>query len=246
MPKITHILFDCDNTLVLSEHIAFAACAQLANEVLEKYKPEVKDRLDGPGLQRTFVGQNFRGMLISLCQKYGFELPSDDLDAYVARELDAVTSALKKDAEPCPGVLPVLQHLQSLGDKYTLAVVSSSALPRVIASLDRAGLSPFFAQDHVYSAISSLPTPTSKPDPAVYLHALKELGVDAGKAIAVEDSKSGATAAVRAGIRLVGYTGVYEGDERGEMEGVLRGVGARVVMQDWKEFEKALEEIEKD
>ncbi|VDC05967.1 unnamed protein product [Peniophora sp. CBMAI 1063] len=246
MPKITHILFDCDNTLVLSEHIAFAACAELANEVLERWKPEVADRFDGPTLQRTFVGQNFRGMLISLCEKYGFELPGDELDKYVARELDAVTAALKRDAEPCRGVLPVLQRLQSLGN-YTLAVVSSSALPRVVASLERAGLSPFFAPNHIYSAITSLPTPTSKPDPAVYLHALRDLGTDASRAVAVEDSKSGATAAVRAGIRLVGYAGVYEeGREREEAKEMLGGVGVVKVIEGWERFAGALEEIEKE
>ena len=33
--QITTILFDCDNTLVLSEELAFEACAELANEILE-------------------------------------------------------------------------------------------------------------------------------------------------------------------------------------------------------------------
>ena len=33
-PQIKQILFDCDNTLVLSEHLAFEACAGLANELL--------------------------------------------------------------------------------------------------------------------------------------------------------------------------------------------------------------------
>jgi len=32
--QITTLLFDCDNTLVLSEELAFEACAELANEIL--------------------------------------------------------------------------------------------------------------------------------------------------------------------------------------------------------------------
>lgn len=35
MLQITTLLFDCDNTLVLSEELAFEACADLANEILE-------------------------------------------------------------------------------------------------------------------------------------------------------------------------------------------------------------------
>ena len=47
--KITTILFDCDNTLVLSEELAFEGCADLINKILAsqqaidtynaKYKP---------------------------------------------------------------------------------------------------------------------------------------------------------------------------------------------------------------
>ena len=66
------------------------------------------------------------------------------------------------------------------------------------------------------------------------------------RAVAVEDSRSGATAAVRAGIRLVGYTGVYEGEERVEATQMLKGVGALKVIEGWEGFVRALEEIAKD
>jgi len=66
--KIKEILFDCDNTLVLSEHLAFEACAELANEILEKHGKSA--RYTGPQLLKEFVGQNFRGMMVSLQKKY--------------------------------------------------------------------------------------------------------------------------------------------------------------------------------
>ena len=56
MPKITTILFDCDNTLVLSEDLAFEACAEVANSVLAKNG--IPDRYTGPQLIREFVGMN--------------------------------------------------------------------------------------------------------------------------------------------------------------------------------------------
>ncbi|KAK4916201.1 hypothetical protein LTR28_013447, partial [Elasticomyces elasticus] len=64
MPPIKEILFDCDNTLVLSEEIAFEACAELANEILAKNNKS--ERYTGPALLKDFVGQNFRGMMVSL------------------------------------------------------------------------------------------------------------------------------------------------------------------------------------
>jgi HAD superfamily hydrolase (TIGR01509 family) len=241
--QIKEILFDCDNTLVLSESIAFEACAELANEVLEKYG--ASDRYTGPSLLHEFVGQNFRGMLVSLTKKYGFVVPEDELQTYVDRELGKVTEALSQRAEPCEGMIPVLEQLYT-EKQYGLAVVSSSALSRVQASINKVGIDSKFPADHIFSAASSLPKPTSKPDPAIYLHACKVIGVQPGECVAVEDSKSGATAAKNAHIPLIGYVGAYETEEeREKMRKVLKeDCGAIVVMTHWNEFRDALKTVE--
>jgi len=242
MGKITTILFDCDNTLVLSEELAFEACAELANEILES--KGLSDRYTGPSLLKDFVGQNFRGMMTSLCKKYHFELSEADFDAYVVRELGKVIETLEKKAQPCPGVIDELTKLQEK-NHFLLAVVSSSALSRVQASIKKTGMEKYFKDNHVYSAATSLPKPTSKPDPAIYLHACKDLGVTTGECIAVEDSRSGATAAKRAGIPLIGYVGPYEGEEQQEMYDMLKNeCGAIYVMRHWEEFPKAVEVVQ--
>jgi hypothetical protein len=46
---------------VLSEALAFEACAELANEILASRN--IPDRYTGPELLAEFVGQNFRGMV---------------------------------------------------------------------------------------------------------------------------------------------------------------------------------------
>lgn len=46
--QITTILFDCDNTLVLSEELAFEACADLSNEILAAHN--VSERCATPPL----------------------------------------------------------------------------------------------------------------------------------------------------------------------------------------------------
>ena len=55
--------------------------------------------------------------------------------------------------------------------------------------------------------------PAKKPDPGIYLLALSELGVDAGDAIVVEDSRNGLLAAVGAGLRCVVTVSSYTTDE---------------------------------
>lgn len=239
--QITTLLFDCDNTLVLSESLAFEACADLANEILES--KGFKERYTGPQLLEEFVGQNFRGMMTSLQKKYGYEMSEDELNKYVTSEEDAVIAKLKAALKPCEGVDKQLADLAASG-KYHMAVVSSSALRRVQASVDKVGQAKYFGKD-IFSAATSLEKPTSKPDPAIYLHAMKVLGKKADECVAIEDSKSGATSANRAGIATIGYVGSYPKDESEKMSKVLRDAGCGVIMEDWNQFPSLLEKLEK-
>ncbi|KAL2868198.1 HAD family hydrolase [Aspergillus lucknowensis] len=242
MPKITEIFFDCDNTLVLSEELAFEACADLANEILEKQ--DITVRYTGDQLIQDFVGQNFRGMMVSLQAKFKFELSKEELEGYVKKEEDKVIAKLLEKAQPCVGASEQLEKLFE-EKKYDLAVVSSSALRRVRASIQKVGQDKYFDYDMVFSAATSLPKPTSKPDPAIYLHALEACGKKAEETVTVEDSVSGALSAIRANIAVIGYVGSYHGEEKqAEMAQRLTDLGARVIMKHWNEFPKCLKEIE--
>ncbi len=153
-------------------------------------------------------------------------------------------ATLEKKAQPCEGVNEQLEKLAAEG-KYGLAVVSSSALRRVKASIKKVDQDKFFPPEHIFSAATSLPVPTTKPDPAIYLHACKVLGKQPGECVAVEDSKSGTLSAVRAGIPVIAYTGSYEGEaKQKEMADLLKENGAQVVMSHWKDFPQVLAEIE--
>jgi HAD superfamily hydrolase (TIGR01509 family) len=197
----------------------------------------------GESLIIEFVGQNFRGMMVSLQERYGFSMTEDELNDYVRREEDVVIAKLEEKLVSCPGVDAVLEKLAASG-KYELAVVSSSALRRVKASVEKVGQAKYFGE-HVYSAATSLPKPTSKPDPAVYLFAMEKLGKKAAQCVAVEDSKSGTLSGTRAGIKVIGYVGPYKEAEREKMVKVLTEAGAVVIMEDWSEFEECLAKVER-
>ncbi|KMU73560.1 hypothetical protein CISG_10102 [Coccidioides immitis RMSCC 3703] len=113
MPKITEILFDCDNTLVLSEELAFEACADIANEILEKNN--IDHRYTGDQLIVDFVGQNFRGMMVSLQAKFNFTLTPEELEAYVKEEENRVIAKLVAKAKPCVGANEELEKLAKSG-----------------------------------------------------------------------------------------------------------------------------------
>jgi HAD superfamily hydrolase (TIGR01509 family) len=240
MPEITHLLFDCDNTLVLSEDLAFEACADLINTICKDKGLESEANYTGPSLIKEFVGQNFRGMLTTLKERKGLQITPEELEKYVTMEEDAVINKLKTSLVACPGVD---EQLESLKDKYTYAVVSSSAFRRLRASVEKVDQAKYFPEESTFSAATSLPVPTSKPDPAVYLHALEKLGVKAENAVAIEDSKSGTLSGTRASIKVIGYTGPYPADEKEKMAQVLKDAGAVIIMDDWSEFPAALAKI---
>lgn len=227
--------------MVLSEELAFEACADLANEILEKRG--IPDRYTGEQLIKDFVGQNFRGMMISLQAKYKFEMDKEELEMYVKKEEDKVIAKLEAKALPCVGASEQLEKLFA-EKKYHLAVVSSSALRRVVASIKKVDQAKYFDDDMIFSAATSLEKPTSKPDPAIYLHALKKCGKTASETVTIEDSKSGALSAVRAGIPVIGYVGSYAPDMQAEMSTRLLDLGVKIIMTHWDEFPKCLEFIE--
>ncbi|KAK8061981.1 phosphoglycolate phosphatase [Apiospora phragmitis] len=217
MPRVKYILLDCDNTLCLSEHLAFEACTDLTNEVLEKYGKS--DRYTVKQLLEDFVGHNFRGML---------SMP---------------TSTASWVPATMPGVLDQLAWAKKEG--YPMSVVSTSAKPRVVASIKKVGIDHYFPDEHVYSAATSMEKPSSKPDPAIYNFACEKLGVSQKECLTQEWCHR--CHACR--YPLIGYVGVYgieEGPEKMEqMAKILKEqCNAAVIMYDWKEFPDCVKKIE--
>ena len=213
--------------------------------MLEKYN--ISERYSVDSLLEDFVGQNFRGMLVGLQKKHNFQMPEEQLEDYVNKELGAVTSKLSEKCKECPGATQQLEWIKEQG--YPMAVVSTSAKPRVVASLFKVGMAKYFPDEKVFSAATSLDPPSSKPDPKIYFYACEQLGVKPEDCVTVEDSKSGATAGMRAGIPLIGYVGVYgieDGKEKmDQMAKVLtEQTKAQQIMYDWKDFPKHLAAIE--
>ena len=144
-----------------------------------------------------------------------------------------VTAHLRVVLSPDPDVSG---PLAALGRHLTLASVSSSALARLEGSFSATGLAELLPAERRFSAEDSLPTPTSKPDPAVYLHACQELGISPAEGLAVEDSVAGATAAVRAGCPTVGNIRFVPAAERDERRRRLEEAGVSAVISSWQEL----------
>lgn len=181
--------------------------------------------------------------LLKAQYKYEYKISDAELDDFASMEDDKVIAKLKEKLKPCAGVKLELEQLVTAGS-YHLSVVSGSALRRIQASLEKVGFDKYFGHGVIFSATNSLPKPTSKPDPAIYLHALKVLKKSPGECVAIEDSRSGAVAASRAGIKTIGYTGCYEAEEQVKMKTVLAHSGCIIIMDHWKELQSCLAKIQ--
>ena len=230
LSAVDTLLVDADGTLFPSEEPAYDASAEVTNRFLAELGAE---RSYSPGeLQAMTNGKNFRAAATELAEARGRTLGGADLEDWVQQEKDVVTRHLEQVLRPDPDVVgPVT----ALSDRFVLAAVTSSASSRLDACLQVSGLADLFDPGRRFSAEDSLPRPTSKPDPAVYAHAGRELGVGADRAVAVEDSVNGALSAVAAGFPTIGTVQFVPSEQRAARVEALGEAGVCVVVDSWTE-----------
>jgi HAD superfamily hydrolase (TIGR01509 family) len=107
-----------------------------------------------------------------------------------------------------PGIARIVD--EAIAADWTLAVASTSAEESVRAVLEHAVGE---ANAEHFAVFAGDIVPAKKPDPAIYVLALEELGVAREDAIVVEDSRNGLLAAIGAGLRCVVTVSGYTADE---------------------------------
>lgn len=251
---ITTLLLDADDNLFGSERPAFDASTEVTNRFLARFGVTVPLRSEE--LRKRAVGKNFRTTALDLAVQCGVPLDptlaqgrpaavvtsagdlasgnalsADELEQWVRDERERVSAHLAVTLTPDP---QVLEPLRDLATHYALAAVSSSATKRLRACFAATGLDALIAEAVTFSAEDSLPVPTSKPDPAVYLHAGQVLGVEAHQGLAVEDSVAGVSSAVAAGYATVGNLMFLLPDERHSRRAELIDAGAVAITDSWR------------
>lgn len=254
------LLCDADGNLFPSEEPAYDASADVTNALLTELGADVAYSPAQLRLQHT--GKNFRTTAVDLALLHGLDvdpalidgrpvvaapgswrearrgptLTAAMLERWVEVEKQTVTRHLAKALRPDPSVRGVLG---TVADRFTLALVSSSALGRLDACLAATSLSEFFPPEVRFSAEDSLNPPKSKPHPAVYRLAGERLGCQGQEALAIEDSVSGAQSSIAAGFPTVGNLQFVPEEERRDRAAALQAVGVLAVMHSWTEIADA-------
>jgi HAD superfamily hydrolase (TIGR01509 family) len=198
-------IFDCDGVLVDSETISNTVLAHT---------------LTAEGLPTTLADarRDYQGMLLSEVvteaqRRLGRPLPEDWLTRYEGERAEAFQRELK----PVPDAAEAVKRVSAAG--IAVCVASQGKASKTRLTLALTGLRDLFPAAALFSAEG---VARGKPYPDLYLNAASTMGAKPSQCVVVEDTASGVTAAVSAGMRAIGY--VADSDER-----ALRAAGAEVL-----------------
>jgi len=198
------VIFDCDGVLVDSESISNGVLARL---------------LSAEGLPTTLAEarRDYQGLMLgeviqSAEAKLGRPLP----EGWLARYERERSIAFRDELKPVAGAADAVRRVSAAG--VSVCVASQGKLEKTRQTLGLTGLRDLFASRALFSAES---VPRGKPHPDLFLHAARVMGASPARSVVVEDTASGVSAAVSAGMRALGYAA--DSDER-----ALADAGAEV------------------
>ena len=176
-------IFDMDGLLIDSERIIMQACIAAASEIGITYTQAQYTQLIG----RAGPDSTSR-MIEQLNGVENFNRVMQGLDARLTEHNHSFP--LKQ------GALELLLYYQA--NNIICSVASSSPTHHITQRLNHVGVLNFFS--HVTSGQE---VKNGKPNPDIYLLAIKKLGLKVEECIAFEDSETGACAAIAAGLKVV-------------------------------------------
>ncbi len=218
--RFEHIVFDCDGVLVDSESLSMEADVRL----LKEYGVSAK----GSDLMARFVGRTCEIMWQELADQHKLPLPADFKNWYE----DRMTRIYRDELQIVTDVQAMLAALP-----IAASCASNSTRRMLRLKLDVTGLAPIFG-DRAYS-IDDVANP--KPAPDLYLHAAHTAGADPQRCVAVEDSRAGATAAVAAGMTVLGFIGTHH--DQIKAAAALRAAGVVHVFDSMSELPALLDDL---
>jgi HAD superfamily hydrolase (TIGR01509 family) len=181
---IEAVIFDSDGTLVDSEGPAIDVLHAMICELGITLKREQADAL--------FLGVHMP-QCVQWISSQLTDLPADFEPAFIRKLRVATEVRFRQGLQAMPGASDLLAKLD-----VPFCVATNGPREKVELTLALTGLRQHFG-DHVFCAYD---IGFFKPDPGLFLHAAKVLGIAPGRCAVVEDSLPGVLAGLAAGMQV--------------------------------------------
>ncbi len=178
------IIFDFDGVVADSEYVANKVLAEMITEL--GFPTSLEDSYN------QYMGKTFAGVISQVRSDIGKPLPTDFPDDFQSRLMARFRAELKA-IDGVRDYIAAFSHIP-------ICIASNSTLDRLTVCLDVLDLAARFGP-RVYSASNMA---RGKPDPAVFLHAARQMDVEPANCIVIEDSVTGVQAGVSAGMTVIG------------------------------------------
>jgi HAD superfamily hydrolase (TIGR01509 family) len=185
------VLFDMDGTLVETEEHWGEALFALAERLGGQLSAEAR---------QATVGSSMRTAMEILYRDIGVTRTEDELLADARWVEDTTAVLLAEEITWRPGAADLLVAVRDAG----LATALVTTTPRRLADIVLTAILSDLGSDPFDLTICGDEVPARKPDPAPYRQAMQALAVDPAECVVIEDSASGITAGLAAGVAVLG------------------------------------------
>ncbi len=228
----TFLFLDFDNTMMATEQYAVPSLIARFNDL---YGDQIKSLLTLGIFKQHFHGQARENLCANLAAYFGIEVDYQSLyrdrEWHVMQHLQQVRETAG-GVPMAPHIIETLSNIASRG--VILSFVSNNSMQRGLAAMRYADNGRGDELANLFGTRFFEAGDVQKPKPDVYLRAMQQVGAAPDQSVAVEDSVTGVTAAVAAGITVYGFTGFA--DDRAATAEKLAHAGATDIFEDWKNF----------
>lgn len=210
MADIDLVIFDCDGVLVDSERLAVRTEAEILSDL-------------GWPLTEADIVERFGGRSAAYMQ--------EEIEMHLDRNIDwdsefepRYREVFERELVAVPGVIDALDEITS-----PVCVASSGSHDKMRFTLGKTGLFDRF-DGRIFSVDQVV---HGKPAPDIFLFAADQMGVPPDRCVVIEDSVSGVTAGLAAGMAVFAFAGGVTGSEALSIPGAM-------VFDDMRELPAAL------
>ena len=185
LPPNSGVIFDMDGLMLDTERVGLIVWQEAA-------------RLAGYAMSDTLfaslIGRTNKDSRELLRDAFG---PGFDYEAVVLKCGELYEDHIGRNGLPMkPGIRELLEELAAR--RIPLAVATSTRAPVARLRLEKAGLLSYFAV-----LVGGNEIVHGKPEPDIYLEAIRRLGIEASTSFALEDSHAGVRSARAAGLNVI-------------------------------------------